>query len=151
MIGGNIGFTAGTLLLVAGLVLIIVSSLRPNRIQATSDSLVITGSYKYSVKLDEIRSVERLDSLPKIKLRTNGIGWPNIKIGHFRVEGIGKCRLYVNQKFPPYVHIVTSAGEHIIFNTKDPENTESIFRSLSAAVSSCSVSADTPCVGTTGE
>lgn len=135
MIGGNIGFTAGTLLLVAGLVLIIVSSLRPNRIQVTSDSLVITGSYKYSVKLGEIRSVERLDSLPKIKLRTNGIGWPNIKIGHFRVEGIGKCRLYVNQKFPPYVHIVTSAGEHIIFNTKDPENTESLFFSLSAAVS----------------
>ena len=135
MIGGNIGFTAGTLLLVAGLVLIIVSSLRPNRIQVTSDSLVITGSYKYSVELGEIRSVERLDSLPKIKLRTNGIGWPNIKIGHFRVEGIGKCRLYINQKFPPYVHIVTSAGEHIIFNTKDPENTESIFRSLSAAVS----------------
>ena len=67
MIGGNIGFTAGTLLLVAGLVLIIVSSLRPAGIQVSSDSLVITGSYKYSVELGEIRSVERLDSLPKIK------------------------------------------------------------------------------------
>lgn len=139
MIGGNIGFTAGTLLLVAGLVLIIVSSLRPNRIQVTSDSLVITGSYKYSVKLDEIRSVERLDSLPKIKIRTNGIGWPNIKIGHFRVEGIGKCRLYINQKFPPYVHIVTSAGEHIIFNTNDPAKTETVFDSISKTVANSSI------------
>ena len=93
MIGGNIGFTAGTLLLVAGLVLIIVSSLRPAGIQVSSDSLVITGSYKYSVELGEIRSVERLDSLPKIKIRINGIGWPNIKIGHFLVEGIGKLTI----------------------------------------------------------
>ena len=75
-------------------------SLRPVRIEVTADSLVISGNYGYSVKLSEIQSVEMLDRLPRIKIRSNGIGWKNIKIGHFILEGTGKCRLYVNRKYP---------------------------------------------------
>ena len=130
----NIGFTAGLLLIAAGLILTIVSSLRPARIEVTADSVVISGSYGYSVKLSEIQSVEILDRLPRIKIRRNGIGWPNVKIGHFTLEGIGKCRLYVNRKYPPYVHIVTTDGKHLIFNTKNPEETGAIFDSLRSAV-----------------
>ena len=74
--------------------------MRPVRIEVTADSLVISGNYGYSVKLSGIQSVEMLDRLPRIKIRSNGIGWKNIKIGHFILEGTGKCRLYVNRKYP---------------------------------------------------
>ena len=139
MDGVNTGLTAGVFLIVAGIVLIIATSLRPNGIEVVQDSLVITGNYHYSVKLRDIRSVEKWDSLPKIKLRTNGIGWPNINVGHFILKDIGKCRLYVNKKYPPYVHIVTNGGEHIVFNTKDPKNTEILFDSISQTVANSSV------------
>ena len=133
---GNIGFTAGILLIAAGAILTVAASLRPNRIEVTADSLVISGSYRYSVKLSGIQSVEKMDRLPKIKIRRNGIGWPNVKIGHFSMEGIGKCRLYVNnKKCPPYVHVVTISGEHLIFNAKNPEETAELFDSILRAVS----------------
>lgn len=134
MNNGNIWFTAGMLLIVAGVVLTLAASLRPVRIEVTADSLVISGNYGYSVKLSGMQSVEMLDRLPRIKIRSNGIGWKNIKIGHFILEGTGKCRLYVNRKYPPYVHIVTTGGKHVIFNTGNPEETESLFASLSSAL-----------------
>ena len=134
MCGGNIGYIAGVLLMVAGLTLIIVFSLRPNRITVTRDSLMISGNYGYSVKSEDIQSVELLDKLPGITLKRNGIGWLNIKTGHFTVKGIGKCRLYVNKKYPPFVHVVTTGGEHVIFNTKDTVETKALFETLMSSI-----------------
>ena len=121
----------GMILLFAGIALCIWSMSRPNSIEVTSEELVIGGSYRHTVRLDEIESCELLEQMPKIRIRTNGIGMGKIQIGHFRVDGIGKCRLYLDLRYPPFVHVTTFSGEHIFFNTKDPELTGKLYDELS--------------------
>lgn len=124
------GISLGLLLIFAGIAILAVSLMKPNDIEVTSECLRISGNYGIEVRLDDIRSAELVDSLPKIELRTNGIGAGNIQVGHFRMQGIGKCRLYLNRKYTPYVHIVTASGEHIFFNTEDPARTGELQASL---------------------
>ena len=101
---------------------------RPVRIAVTEDEIEISGSYGVTVARSSIRSVQLLDSLPEIEVRTNGIGMGNIQKGHFRIEGFGSCRLYVDLKYPPFVLLGLDTGEIIIFNTKNPSETESLYR-----------------------
>lgn len=124
----------GLTLFFAGTALMIYGMSRPNRIELAGDSLVIRGSYGQAVSIDEIQSCEMLEKMPEITLRTNGIGLPNVRIGHFRVSGIGKCRLYINLKYPPFVHVATVSGKHIFFNTKDPEVTAGLFEAISDSI-----------------
>ena len=76
------------------------------------------------------KTVELLDTLPKITIRTNGIALGDTMIGHFRMKEIGSCRLHLNTGFPPFVHIVTKEGKHIFFNTKDAARTRELFDAL---------------------
>lgn len=124
----------GLTLFLAGTALMIYGMSRPNRIELAGDSLVIRGSYGQTVSIDEIQSCEMLEKMPEITLRTNGIGLPNVRIGHFRVSGIGKCRLYINLKYSPFVHVTTASGKHIFFNTKDPEVTAGLFEAISDSI-----------------
>ena len=113
----NSGIVIGLILVFAGIILCVWSLSRPNRIEMTEEDLIIGGSYRHTVRLNEIESCELMEQMPRIKIRTNGIGLGKIQIGHFRVEGVGKCRLYLNLRYPPFVHITTASGEHIFFNT----------------------------------
>ena len=130
----NWGITAGLILIFAGTALTLWAASRPNRIQVSGDNLVIKGNYGYIVRLDEIRACELIEKMPEITFRTNGVGMPNIRIGHFRVSGIGKCRLYINLKYPPFVHVSTVSGKNIFFNTKDPEVTAGLFEAISDSI-----------------
>lgn len=124
----------GLTLFFAGTALMIYGMSRPNRIEVNGDNLVIRGSYGQTVSIDEIQSCEMLEKMPEITLRTNGIGLPNVRIGHFRVSGIGKCRLYINLRYSPFVHVTTASGKHIFFNTKDPEVTAGLFEAISDSI-----------------
>ena len=127
----NSGIVTGLILLFAGIALCIWSLSRPNRIEVTGDSLIIDGSYRHTVRLDEIESCELLQQMPKIRIKTNGISLGNIQIGHFRVKGVGKCRLYLDLRYPPFVHVTTASGEHIFFNTENPAATRELYDALS--------------------
>lgn len=132
----NSGIAIGLIFLFTGIALCIWSLSRPNRIEVTGENLIIDGSYRQTVRLDEIKSCELLGQMPKIRIRTNGIGLGKIQIGNFRVEGIGKCRLYLNLRYPPFVHVTTISGEHIFFNTKNPAFTKELYDALSRSQTS---------------
>lgn len=110
---------------VAGAMLLLWS--RPNVIEVNDGKVVISGNYGIEIPLDEIRMVEMLDCLPEIEARTNGIGMEYVQKGNFRLEGIGACRLYVNLKYSPFVHIVTAGAGHIFFNTEDSVMTKELY------------------------
>lgn len=124
------GLVIGILMIFAGIVVMLVSMSRPNTIEIQDGSLVISGSYGMTLPTEEIKTVELLDTLPKITIRTNGIALGDTMIGHFRMKEIGSCRLHLNTGFPPFVHIVTKEGKHIFFNTKDAARTRELFDSL---------------------
>ena len=125
-----IGFIA-VFFVVTGAMMLIWT--KPEAINIDNGSVCITGDYATEVRLNDIRMIELLDSLPEITARTNGIGQGNINKGHFRLEGVGACRLYVNLKYSPFIHIVTAEGEHIFFNTDDPARTMDLYKSISAS------------------
>ena len=99
-------------------------------------SLVISGSYGMTLPTEEIKTVELLDTLPKITIRTNGIALGDSMIGHFRMKGIGACRLYLKINRPPFVHVVTTGGKHIFFNTEEPSRTRELFDALNRSKAS---------------
>lgn len=101
---------------------------RPVRVTVTESEVEISGPYGLTVNRGSIRSVQLLDTLPEIEVRTNGIGMGNIQKGHFRIEGFGACRLYVDLKYPPFVLLGLDTGDIVIFNTDDPAETESLYR-----------------------
>ncbi len=83
------GIIIGIVMIFAGIVVMLVSISRPNRIEICDGSLVISGSYPMTVTPDGIKTAELLDSLPKITIRTNGFAFGNSMTGHFRMKGIG--------------------------------------------------------------
>lgn len=137
----SIGAILGISLIFAGIAVLILSMCKANGISVTEKSLVISGNYSMTLDLSEIHSVELTDSLPRITMRTNGIGAGSIQVGHFLMKDIGKCRLYLNLKYPPYVHVITTGGAHIFFNTKDPERTRELFSAIRNSVQPTSASA----------
>ena len=126
----------GLTLFFAGTALMIYGMSRPNRIEICDGSLVISGSYPMTVTPDGIKTAELLDSLPKITIRTNGIALGDSMIGHFRMKGIGACRLYLKMNRPPFVHVVTTGGKHIFFNTEEPSRTRELFDALNRSKAS---------------
>ena len=121
------GIIIGIVMIFAGIVVMLVSISRPNRIEICDGSLVISGSYPMT---------ELLDSLLKITIRTNGIALGDSMTGHFRMKGIGACRLYLKMNRQPFVHVVTTGGKHIFFNTEEPSRTRELFDALNRSKAS---------------
>lgn len=132
---GNPGRKKGTVAVavtavVAAVVCIMLFSWSgPVQITVEDDAVEFSGAYGMTVPGNRLRSVSVMETLPEIELRTNGIGMGNIQTGHFRLEGIGPCRLYVNLRFSPFVQLVLDDGEIIIFNTSEKDRTMELYES----------------------
>ena len=80
------------------------SQLRPARVAVTPGGFVVdTLFYGDSFSAAEITAVSLEGRLPRVLLRTNGFAGAGTLRGHFRVEGLGDGRLYVEQGFAPYI------------------------------------------------
>ena len=86
-------------------------------VSITNDRVEINAPfYGVDVLKDNIEEVSLVDKI-KVTLRTNGIGAEEYSIGEFKVEGYGKCRLYVVDDVSPYICIKTN--ENYIFINED--------------------------------
>lgn len=90
-----------------------------NRIFIKSDTLFINGPYSRVIPKSEIASLQKVSSIPNIKLRTNGIAWGNIRIGHFRTENNKDISLYLNSSSADFYFIHTIHDEYIYINFMD--------------------------------
>lgn len=93
----------------------------PTYYMVTKERLHISGIYGLTIDMRAITSVELIEELPSVSLRTNGIGLGPIKKGFFIVEGLGRCRVLFNGNYSPYLIIRTNNGETIIINHKNKE------------------------------
>src|SRR5699024_12884575 len=57
-----------------------------NDVQINHDTFEITGSYGVECKIDTIESVELLDALPEVEMKTNGFSSGNLLNGKLRME-----------------------------------------------------------------
>ncbi|KYG27680.1 DUF3784 domain-containing protein [Alkalihalobacillus trypoxylicola] len=101
----------------------------PNQIEISDDELKISGPYGVTWNIEEIDSVERLEKLPTINLRTNGISIFNKRIGHFQVESFGNSRLILNNLDAPFL-LIQKEEQTLFLNESSFYQTEELYEQL---------------------
>nr|AIA99591.1 hypothetical protein [uncultured bacterium contig00023(2014)] len=118
------------ILMAVGIPVLIATGAQPSKAIIGEDSVTFTGQYGIAIQLDDIAKCELWDDIPRITARTNGLGLGDICKGDFRLDSLGKCRLFIKLGDTPYLYIETKDGRKIIFNSPDPPVTESLFEAL---------------------
>lgn len=103
-----------------------------NEIIVDDNKIEIKGDYSMDIPFDDIDTVLLVESLPEIKLRTNGISTNKVNIGKFKMADGNKCRLYINKSTPLFVEIRLDAqdspSESLVFiNRKTVEETKLLY------------------------
>lgn len=103
-----------------------------NEIIVDDNKIEIKGDYSMDIPFDDIDTVLLVESLPEIKLRTNGISTRKVNIGIFKMADGNKCRLYINKSIPLYVEIRLDAQdsplESLVFiNRKTVDETKLLY------------------------
>ena len=92
--------------------------------------VTISGSYGQSFPLKTIESVELIDSMPEIRMRTNGFSMMKIRKGHFLLGNDLPAMLYLEEEQGPYVLIMRRSLEPVYINFTDKEKTETLYKTL---------------------
>lgn len=107
-----------------------------NEIVLNEDMIEIQGDYSMEIPLSDIDTLMLVESLPSIKLRTNGISTRKVDIGNFKMSSGDKCRLYINKSTPIFIEIrlaTHSSQPKVIFiNRKTVEETKSLYDDICA-------------------
>ncbi len=104
-----------------------------NEIIVDDNKIEIKGDYSMDIPFDDIDTVLLIESLPNIKLRTNGISTNKVNIGKFKMADGNKCRLYINKSTPMFIEIrcqqTTDNGQQnlIFINRKTVEETKLLY------------------------
>ena len=103
-----------------------------NEIVVDDNKIEIKGDYSMDIPFDDIDTVLLVESLPNIKLRTNGISTNKVNIGKFKMADGNKCRLYINKSTPLFVEIRLDAqdspSESLVFiNRKTVDETKLLY------------------------
>jgi len=94
------------------------------------ERITFTGSYGFDLNISDIETIELVDEIPEIKIRTYGISTGYINRGWFNLESWGKCRLLMTSNNPPFLIITKNDGERIIINNKEKSRTENIYAQI---------------------
>ena len=105
-------------------------SAKPTTVIFSVNNIEFTGKYGITIQADQIKNVELLDNIPHIKIRTNGVGLGNILKGHFTLDEIGRCHLFLRLPNPPYLYIELNNGKKILFNSTDTTYTKNIYQRI---------------------
>jgi hypothetical protein len=97
---------------------------------AKEESFEITGMYGDEWNYEDITSIELMEKLPEVTVRTNGVGLPTLSKGHFKVRGYGSSLLYIQKGSSPYIYIELN-DKKIFINDKDPVQTRLWFEQVS--------------------
>ena len=104
----------------------------PTKAIFEEEKIQFTGSYGFDLNISDIETVELVNEIPKIKMRTNGVsvGQGYVHKGEYRLETWGTCRLLINSNNPPFLVIKKKNGEKIIISNKEKTVTENIYRQI---------------------
>ena len=80
----------------------------------------------------DVTGISLLPTLPRVLLKTNGFGGGASLRGHFRVEGLGDGRLYVEKGFAPYVLVRLREG-FVVVSFREPGRTRALYEELARA------------------
>lgn len=102
----------------------------PSKTIYGTDTIRFSGMYGFEISNSEIDKVELSDTLPTIKIRTNGFSFGTIKKGFFNLDKFGKSRLLIHSDSAPYLILSISNGDKVIINFKDKIETEKTYNKI---------------------
>ena len=120
---------------ILGLVIVFVIGLIaygyiPSKAIINNDNIKFTGMYGFEMNVSEIDNIELSDTIPTIKMRTNGFSFGVVDKGFFNLDKFGKTRLLIHSDQAPFLIISKSDADKIIINFRDKTETEQIFEEI---------------------
>jgi hypothetical protein len=126
----------GAVALVAGVPLvgwIFWSQIQPPGVSVSAGGFEVdTPFYGQSFPAGDLTAISLETRLPRVLARTNGFAGAGTLRGHFRVEGLGQGRLYVDLGFAPYVLVRLREG-FVILNFREPQRTVALYEEMARA------------------
>ena len=106
---------------------------QPPRVTVRPDGLEVESPFYGKVfPASDVTGISLEPTLPRVLLKTNGFGGGASLRGHFRVEGLGDGRLYVEEGFAPYVLVRLREG-FVVVNFREPERTRALYGEMARA------------------
>lgn len=125
-------------ILIAPIVVISISGLETQPITLTLNDQAIqcrAGFEEYTIPLEEIESVELLETLPRSLFRIWGTGMPRYLGGNFQAEGFSSIYLALDPEVPPFLLIRTTSGKNYLFGMRDAEDLRQFYTELCSQMS----------------
>lgn len=97
-------------------------SFQDNQIEINDNIVRIKGSYGVDLKTNEIKSIELVNELPEISIKTNGFALHSIKKGNFKTKNGENVKLFINSDKQSIIYITTNANQKIYYSSKDESN-----------------------------
>lgn len=127
---------AGKIILIVVMIIILLINIpifsmayKTTNVEFTKDSLRIIGTYGRTIPKENINEIRLVDNIPEIKMRTNGIGLGKIQKGNFKLDGISKGVLFLENDNGPYIQISTNVYT-VFINYTDDTKTLELFNEL---------------------
>ncbi|MCJ8008596.1 DUF3784 domain-containing protein [Lederbergia wuyishanensis] len=123
--------TSGIMAVTIGLVgWLTIAGLVDNEVTVNHETFEISGMYGVEWPIKDIKSVELLEELPEVIMKSDGFATAGQLKGNFLLEEpYGNGLLFVNWKNTPYLY-VTTKNNYLILNRKNSEDTKNIYESL---------------------
>lgn len=109
-------------------VVVLIFANKTPRIEVGEEIISISGMYGRDIPLSKILSVELLEDMPPISMRTNGSSTGKYNKGHFRLKNGENCLLFIRNQ-APYIELRTSEDLYYI-NGDTKEETLGIFSKI---------------------
>ena len=122
-----------TTIALAFLSVTLVNVFKENQITITSNKVVISGMYGEEFSVSEIDTVMIVDSIPKIKLRSDGFSIGSINKGYYLTQNEETVKLILNSNNKPYMLIIKNNGNKIYLSTLH-NHVEDIFTEIKKTV-----------------
>lgn len=97
----------------------------------TETDFSIKSMYGLTIKYSDIKQLDTISSLPRIRLRTNGYAFGKTLKGNFTLNDWTKVKLFIKRGSPPYIFIKTDKI-NLYINFKNPAKTLDLFDDIVA-------------------
>ncbi|MDZ5474104.1 DUF3784 domain-containing protein [Bacillus sp. 31A1R] len=114
---------------ITSIVILFLIGYKEHDVIIKAETFEITGMYGDKWRLEEIKEVTLLNEYPQIKTKLSGFGTEQLAKGSFRLEELGRGKLFIYKNQKPYI-LIKLNKQYVILNSKNPVKTELWYEQL---------------------
>lgn len=106
----------------AGVIVMLYMGLTESKIIIETNSVTLTGMYGETIPIDEIESIQLVDRLPHVVMRTDGFALGSVRKGYFKTDDGIIIKLMINEFQDDYVLVTKLNQERIYYSARNTPN-----------------------------